>query len=502
MLRLIRRCAVLTGTLLAVPGIAGVLAAPQAAAVAWSGDAVRPGTVQPGLVRSGTVRPAADPTQTSYSLGVLVLKFFPTADGTNIDSSVTGDVSGPIATYRAKTDSITSNLSSALSRGSTYRGYANSPGTPSLTYHVVNSIEHDNAVPTVANPAYNPPSNPYAVRPDYPAVMNSANICNYVNNEGVSEVWMYAYQGPSQLQPDESKMSGPNGDVSNEWFHDALPVCTRTYTLYTFNYGRGTPEALESHDHQFEYEMRSVDNQEYSDSAHLFNDLFEGPNYPQTLGVTGRCGSVHNPPNARHEYDRANTIPNASDCLNWNPDGLGTTTQISCTTWELNNPACSDVSDSNTSALNYDVWWMQNIPGAGNAISYQGKPFRNWWDVHGEWDAVVSGNLGLTLPVTLSCKVSYSPSSWTGGFNANVTISNTGSNAINGWTLAFTFPGDQKITSFWNATVTQTGESVTAVNTSSNATIPAGGSTSFGFQGTWTSSNASPASFTLNGSAC
>jgi hypothetical protein len=496
MLRLIRRRAALAAALLAVPGVAGVLfAVPQAAAaVAAAAVPARP---------AATVQPAADPTQTSYSLGVLVLKFFPTADGTNIDSSVTGDVSGTIASYRTKTDSITSNLVSDLSLGSSYHKYANPSASPSLTYHVVNTVEYDNAVPTVANPFYNPPSNPYAVRPNYPVIMNSASICNYVNNEGVNEVWMYAYQGPSQLQIDESKMSGPNGDVSNEWTHDSLPVCNKTYTLYTFNYGRGTAEAFHSHAHQFEYELRYVDNQEYSDSSYLFNTLFEGTPYPQTAGVTGRCGSVHNPPNARNEYDWANTTPQASDCENWDPNGLGVTTQISCTTWDLSNPACTDVSDTNNSQLNYVTWWEQNFPGRGNTVTYQGKAFRNWWDVHGEWDAVVSGNLGLTLPASaVSCKVSYSPSVWAGGFTANVVITNTGGSAINGWTLAFTFPGDEKITSFWNATVSQTVESVTAANTTSNATIAAGGNTSLGFQGTWSSSSASPASFTLNGSAC
>jgi Cellulose binding domain len=161
------------------------------------------------------------------------------------------------------------------------------------------------------------------------------------------------------------------------------------------------------------------------------------------------------------------------------------------------------VSDTNNSQLNYVIWWEQNFPGRGNTVSYQGKPFRNWWDVHGEWDAVVSGNLGLTLPASLvSCKISYSPSSWSGGFTANVVITNTGSSAINGWTVGFTFPGDEKITSFWNAAVTQAAESVTATNTTSNATIPAGGNTSFGFQGTWAQSSASPTSFTVNGTTC
>ena len=62
-------------------------------------------------------------------------------------------------------------------------------------------------------------------------------------------------------------------------------------------------------------------------NSSLFRTSFQGPNYPQTLNVTGRCGSVHNPPNARFEYDRNNSSANKSDCLNWNPDQLGQLSQ-------------------------------------------------------------------------------------------------------------------------------------------------------------------------------
>lgn len=101
-----------------------------------------------------------------------------------------------------------------------------------------------------------------------------------------------------------------------------------------------------------------------------------------------------------------------------------------------------------------------------------------------------------------ACHVTYTPNQWQGGFTANVTIANTGSSAINGWTLTFAFPGDQKITSAWNGVATQTGENVTITNESYNATIPAGGSTSMGFQGTWTSSDTSPTAFSVNGAPC
>jgi O-glycosyl hydrolase len=102
-----------------------------------------------------------------------------------------------------------------------------------------------------------------------------------------------------------------------------------------------------------------------------------------------------------------------------------------------------------------------------------------------------------------ACKVSYSTQSqWAGGFVANVTISNPGSSAITGWTLGFTFPGDQKITNAWGGSVTQSGEKVSVANASYNATIAPGSSTSLGFQGTWTTSDAAPISFTVNGTTC
>jgi cellulase/cellobiase CelA1 len=89
-----------------------------------------------------------------------------------------------------------------------------------------------------------------------------------------------------------------------------------------------------------------------------------------------------------------------------------------------------------------------------------------------------------------------------GGFVAGMTITNTGRTAINGWTLALAFPGDQHITSAWNGTATQSGENLTITNASYNGAIAPGGNTSVGFQGTWTTSDAPPARFTLNDTNC
>jgi len=104
---------------------------------------------------------------------------------------------------------------------------------------------------------------------------------------------------------------------------------------------------------------------------------------------------------------------------------------------------------------------------------------------------------------TSACHVTYSrQSEWAGGFVGSVTIANTGGSTINGWTLGFSFPGDQKITSGWSATYSQSGKSVTATAMDYNRSIAPGQSTNIGFQGTFASSDANPTSFTLNGAAC
>ncbi len=102
-----------------------------------------------------------------------------------------------------------------------------------------------------------------------------------------------------------------------------------------------------------------------------------------------------------------------------------------------------------------------------------------------------------------ACAVKYTPNSWSNGFTADVIITNNSSTAINGWTLAWSYTAGQIITNYWNTSLTQTGASITASNLSWNATINAnGGTQNFGFQGTHTGNNPSPASFTLNGQPC
>ncbi|WP_261985757.1 cellulose-binding domain-containing protein [Microbispora sp. CSR-4] len=103
----------------------------------------------------------------------------------------------------------------------------------------------------------------------------------------------------------------------------------------------------------------------------------------------------------------------------------------------------------------------------------------------------------------MPCTVTYKTNDWGSGFTADVTIANGTSSALNGWTLVFDFAGNQKITNAWNGTATQSGTRVTVQNASWNGAIPAnGGTASFGFQASYSGSNAAPGMFTLNGAPC
>ncbi|SBT52643.1 GH12 family glycosyl hydrolase domain-containing protein [Micromonospora auratinigra] len=102
-----------------------------------------------------------------------------------------------------------------------------------------------------------------------------------------------------------------------------------------------------------------------------------------------------------------------------------------------------------------------------------------------------------------SCAVKYTPTNvWNNGFTAEVTITNTGSSTINGWTMNYNLPSGQTVTNAWNATVTQSGSALTAKNVSYNGTLSPGASTNFGYQATLSGAYSAPSSFTLNGATC
>ncbi|MFJ6565717.1 cellulose-binding domain-containing protein [Streptomyces sp. NPDC091412] len=106
-----------------------------------------------------------------------------------------------------------------------------------------------------------------------------------------------------------------------------------------------------------------------------------------------------------------------------------------------------------------------------------------------------------TSAAEAGCRVDYTVNQWAGGYTAQVKVTHLGP-AVNGWRLTWTHADGQRVTSAWNATVTQTGASVVAVNADWNGSLATDGSAEFGVQGTWSSANPAPTDFALNGLVC
>jgi Cellulose binding domain len=121
--------------------------------------------------------------------------------------------------------------------------------------------------------------------------------------------------------------------------------------------------------------------------------------------------------------------------------------------------------------------------------------------------ALIVASVGLLATVTAQaaaagCRVVYSvPSQWPGGFTGSVAMTNLG-DPLNGWRVGWTFASGQQVVQAWNAVSTQSGANVTMTNASYNPALGSNTTVTFGFNGTFPTSNVAPTAFTLNGVAC
>ena len=297
-----------------------------------------------------------------FVIPVLLVSYFP-VQGDRIDVRVTGDVGDPLTVIRGHTQDTTQRIIAALETGSRYHGYKDPAAQPSLRYQVIDSLEFLSPLPTWPKPGDRSPMT------DYNAIMRRIDVRTWVQERGVREVWIWGYHG-GVVGLWESNMAGPYGDISNsDRVLADLPLLDRTYTVYHYNYQRGPSEAVEDHMHQIEAVLNSVD-------RHLFWDLFVG------RPGEGRCGWSHYPPNGERDYDWANRKYVLTDIEDWRPDGGGVRQRLNCERWQ---------SDS----LAWFIYWMQNLPGAGNGLTYRGHLLTNWWSFVGDFDRGKASKLGL-----------------------------------------------------------------------------------------------------------
>ncbi|MGW1721789.1 glycoside hydrolase family 48 protein [Streptomyces sp. NPDC002306] len=102
----------------------------------------------------------------------------------------------------------------------------------------------------------------------------------------------------------------------------------------------------------------------------------------------------------------------------------------------------------------------------------------------------------------LRCSVDYRTNDWGSGFTADLTLTNRGTDAIDGWTLTYAYSGNQKLVSGWNGGWTQSGASITVTNAPYNRTIAAGAAVGTGAQFTYSGTNTTPTAFAVNGTPC
>jgi cellulose 1,4-beta-cellobiosidase len=106
-----------------------------------------------------------------------------------------------------------------------------------------------------------------------------------------------------------------------------------------------------------------------------------------------------------------------------------------------------------------------------------------------------------TPPAGSGCSAAYSvTSSWQGGFQGQVVVTNNGTAATHGWTLKWTFPGNQQITNLWNGSFTASGEAITVTNAAYNGAINPGANVMVGFTANSSSSSNTPSGVTCTAS--
>lgn len=278
----------------------------------------------------------------------------------------------------SKITAIESSLVAALAEGSRYHGYANPSAPPALEYQIIDTETFYEPVP-LSEKKYNE-----LPLPDYQQMMRQINVCDYVDRQGVREIWLWTYAGTGKAGWESNFSSPTYPDISNSDLDpDDLPICEHSYTVYDYNYGRTVAEALHDHIHQLERLFKYADRELFwGKYVGYFPD--EGHWGPIAENTHRRCGWAHFPPNGEEDYDYANQNFVDTDCEDWQPDSTGKTIRINCQRW-----GCTQDG--------YFVWWMQNIPGHENTVTSDGKRLRNWWELKADFDVAMHQNQDLFL---------------------------------------------------------------------------------------------------------
>ncbi|MBO2448843.1 cellulose binding domain-containing protein [Actinomadura barringtoniae] len=101
----------------------------------------------------------------------------------------------------------------------------------------------------------------------------------------------------------------------------------------------------------------------------------------------------------------------------------------------------------------------------------------------------------------IGCKVAYTKNDWGSGFTTSIDLTIL-SEPVTGWTLKYSYAGNQKLVNGWSGKWSQSGQDVTVTNESWNGNVAAGATVNIGGQFTYSGTNTDPTAFTVNGVRC
>jgi hypothetical protein len=350
-----------------------------------------------------------------FQVPVVILRYLPTTDGTNLDVTVNPDFYEPnpmtLTALKRRIDTFDIRTKFMLEEATKFRGYQNPSAQPSIGYRVVAYI-------TVYEPT--PPGRVQAIvrgfpvyQPDYNQMLQRFNAKYYVETLGVKEFWLWhggldpsypvydarIHEPESFRGGDESNMSSAlTGDISNSGRDPTdLPIYSKSYVLYGHNIRRSEREAVHNRGHQLESILGFV-NIRQDGNANLFWQKFVGPSDPTV--PFRRCGWTHVPPNTTVDYDyHTNYDEVLSDIADWTPAGTGQKRLVSAHTWGDHPyawpPGMAPTNQEDLNEAHWYIYWMQSMPGRGNAIPLGVGRMTNWWRFTGDWDGSIRNGLGL-----------------------------------------------------------------------------------------------------------
>ncbi|HEY3667794.1 MAG TPA: hypothetical protein VGL19_17450, partial [Polyangiaceae bacterium] len=227
---------------------------------------------------------------------------------------------------------------------------------------------------------------------DYNAMFQQNDICNLVQTQNLSEVWVwgdgsagldeFAYKVPNDAMPNDAQAESP-------WFYDLrkknIPDCGKTIWVMGWNYEVGLDNAIHSYNHRVESIASLLVGQgHWYQNVDPNNPWFKFSRYDLAYPGQAGIGSVHFPADAAFEYDygsSAQVASTADDFLNNYPNLTGATTQISCAAW-----GCTQIG--------YQQWYDSHLPHVAGT-SYL-NTCNSWWTYIADFDRRLSGCSGTS----------------------------------------------------------------------------------------------------------